>query len=62
MQEKLCSADREGNYVGEYESIIDAARANGIASPYNISAAINGRQKTCGGYLWEYKETNGGAM
>ena len=48
--------DLRGNYICTYEAITTAANENGIPSPYNISASINGRQKTCGGYIWRYAE------
>lgn len=37
-----------------YEGIHVAARSTGNAAS-NISAAILGKQKTCGGYIWKKK-------
>ena len=48
--------DLRGNFICEYPAISTAAEANNIASPYNISGCIRGRQKTCGGYIWRYAE------
>ena len=36
-----------------FESISEAARVKGLQRT-NISACINGKQRTCGGYHWEY--------
>lgn len=37
-----------------FNSIAEAARASGIKSPETISRCCNGKQKTAGGYHWEY--------
>lgn len=47
--------DLEGNKITEYNSICEAGRITGIHK-CNISACCRGRQKTCSGYKWEYKE------
>jgi group I intron endonuclease len=40
-------------------SIIEAGIAKGIKSPINISTVCRGKQKTCGGFHWEYIKTEG---
>lgn len=39
-----------------YNSIAEAARQLGIKNKSGISAAANGKMRTCGGYHWEYYE------
>lgn len=46
--------DDEGNFIQSYDSIKEAAEENGIQTPSNISAAISGKQKRCGGFRWRY--------
>ena len=48
--------DLEGNPVGEYISIAQAARTLGI-SRRSLSCAVWGAQKTAGGFKWKLKET-----
>ena len=46
---------RNGEFVKEYGSIVDAAKAIGLThSP--INHALSGRAPTAGGYKWKYKE------
>lgn len=44
----------DGTFIESYTKIKDAAIANNIKTPANIIAAIQGRQKRCGGYRWRY--------
>lgn len=44
----------DGKLLEVYDSIKEAAEANGIKSQANINAAIAGRQKRCGGFRWRY--------
>jgi group I intron endonuclease len=46
--------DANGRIICEYDAITTAAKENGIASPYNISGCIRGKQRTCGGFMWRY--------
>ena len=46
--------DKGGNIVNEFESITEAAQANKILHT-SIVNNIKGRSKTCGGYIYEYK-------
>lgn len=49
--------DLKGNFIGEYFSIVEAARAIGKESlKSNISAVCRGIRATAGGYMWKYKE------
>jgi hypothetical protein len=46
--------DLNDNFLKEWKGIKEAARTLNIKPP-NLSATLNGRQKTCGGYIWKYK-------
>lgn len=50
----ILKCDLNGSVLEEYEGIHVAARSTGNAAS-NISAAILGKQKTCGGYIWKKK-------
>lgn len=52
---KVIKFSKSGEFIQEYDAIVVAAKENNILSPYNITASINGRQRTCGGYIWKYK-------
>jgi len=56
LNTKRCKACRQetinGDVVGNFYSISQAGRETGI-EPKNISAAINGRHKIIGGYVWK---------
>ena len=47
--------DLNGNKLNEFSSITEAAKVLGTYMQ-NISAAVNGRQKTAVGYIWRAKE------
>ena len=42
---------KDGDFVAQYKSLMDAERATGIRSG-GISACINGRKPSAGGYIW----------
>lgn len=44
----------DGQFIESYSSITEAALKNNIKTKANISAAIAGRQKRCGGFRWRY--------
>lgn len=46
--------DLNGNFIKEWKGMKEAARTLNIKPP-NLSATLNGRQKTCGGFIWKYK-------
>ena len=46
--------DKSGNIIADYKSLQDAARATGLFTT-NISACCRGKIKTCGGFVWKYK-------
>lgn len=48
--------DRQGNFIAEFESLMDAERKLGICSQ-NICSVLKGRTKTAGGYIFRYKTT-----
>lgn len=48
--------DKTTNLIIEsYPSISEAAKANGIEKPSNISLVCKKKRKTCNGYKWAYK-------
>lgn len=47
--------DKYGNFIAEYPSVLDACEKCGIWKG-GISCVLKGKQKTSGGYIWEYKE------
>jgi len=47
--------DLEGTEICQFNSIAHASRATGI-SRRSLSCALNGAQKTAGGYRWMLKE------
>lgn len=47
--------DLSGNYINQFSSSKEAARALG-RSQGNISLAANGKRKTAYGYIWSYKK------
>jgi len=46
--------DLEGNFIQEWESIAEANRKLNIAQG-NICKILKGKWKTCGGFIWKYK-------
>lgn len=46
---------KEGKIVANYKSVSDAVRCTGIMQG-NLSSCLNGRRKTCGGFMWKYKK------
>lgn len=46
--------DREGNFIAEYESGVEAERITGIHSS-DISQCCSERYKTAGSFIWKYK-------
>lgn len=50
----IIQKDKDGNIVFEFKSISEAARANNVL-PTSIANNLKGRSKTCGGYIYEYK-------
>lgn len=55
LNKKIIQRDKNGNILNEFNSITEAA--NTIKIKFNsISNVLNGRTKTSGGYIWEYKK------
>lgn len=52
-RKRVLQLDLYGNIVGVYESIIEASKKTGLGR-CNISNALIGRVRTCGGYQWLY--------
>lgn len=47
--------DKNGNIINEFDSIFMAAQYINRDNS-SISKCCKGKQKTCGGYMWKYKE------
>lgn len=45
---------KNGNIINIYKSVSEAVRQTGIMQG-NISSCLTGKRKTCGGYVWKYK-------
>jgi group I intron endonuclease len=52
---QIVQMDFDGNYITEYNSIIDAAKITGI-NPSDISACCRGVIKSAGNFLWLFKK------
>ena len=50
----VMKCDLEGNVIGEYISIMEASRQNGI-SHKTIRSALVHKSKTRKGFVWKYK-------
>ena len=48
--------DKDGKFIAEYQSVLEAGRLCRIWKG-GISTVLKGRQRTAGGYVWKYKET-----
>lgn len=51
---EIIQYDLNGNFIKEWKGVKEAARILNIKPP-NLSATLNGRQKTCGGFIWKFK-------
>ena len=47
--------DFQGNFISEFESLMEAERKLGISAS-KVCDCCRGRRKTAGGYRWAYKE------
>lgn len=45
--------DLDGTVLRRFESINHAARFTGLSQP-NLSKTVNGKNKSCGGFLWRF--------
>ena len=54
LSKPIIQIDLEGNIINQYPSIKEAARYNNLFHS-NISKVLLGKNKTCGGYIWKYK-------
>lgn len=54
LSKPIIQIDLEGNIINQYHSIKEAARYNNLFHS-NISKVLLGKYKTCGGYIWKYK-------
>jgi len=50
-----------GDYIQEFASIADAGKAIGV-SKGNIWHCCEGTRKSCGGYVWKYKDMENDSM
>ena len=47
--------DKDGKYISEYGSILEASRSLGLQNG-KISMCCKGKRNSCGGFRWKYKE------
>lgn len=57
MSRIIIQTDLEGNFIKEWNSIISALKELNMSSG-SIGECLRGKNKTAGGYKWEYKQTN----
>ena len=55
LSKPILQFDLEGKLINEYPSINEVERQTGFKNP-NICKCLKGKTKTCGGFLWKYKE------
>lgn len=55
VRRSVVQLDLDGNYVNEYDAVVDASRAIGSKASL-ISACCKGKAKTAYGFKWVYKE------
>lgn len=53
----VCQYDLQGKFIAEYPSVCEAWRATGVYEQ-GITHTCNGRQFSCKGYIWKYKNVN----
>lgn len=51
-RKSICQYDLHGNFIKNYDSLMQASSENNI-SIGNISSVINGKRKMAGGYIWK---------
>ena len=52
---KILQFSKEGEFIAEYPSLVEAERQTGC-NRGNICQCCKGKYKTCGGFIWKYKE------
>lgn len=52
-KKKIRQYDKNGKFINQYNSIIEASKITG-ANATHISLCAKGKNKTCGGYIWKY--------
>lgn len=57
---KVNQYDKNGNFIKTHKSIASASRELNIKSNYHISYCCKGKEKSCGGYIWEYYDKGRG--
>ena len=53
---KICQYDMKGNFLQEYDSVIQACKINKFNSPQNIRSCCQDKTQSAYGYKWSYKE------
>ena len=56
-EREILQFDTGGSFIREYKSIMEIYRTLGY-DPSSIVKCCKGKQKTCNGYVWRYKNTN----
>ena len=52
---RILQFSKEGEFIAEYPSLVEAERQTGC-NRGNICLCCKGKYKTCGGFIWKYKE------
>lgn len=55
LSKKVVQLSKDLNIISSYASIWEASKITGYDNS-GISKACNGKQKTCGGYIWKYAD------
>lgn len=53
LRKNIIQKDLEGNFIKQWNGIIRASKELNLDSR-GLSHVLNGKQKTCGGYIWEF--------
>lgn len=54
-EKEVLQFTKDGELISEYKSANEASRKSGL-SLGNIGSVCRGERKTCGGFVWKYKE------
>lgn len=53
---RIIQIDKDGNVIGEFYGVYEAARKLGYKTPGRIGDVCRGQRKTAYGYIWKYIE------
>ena len=55
LKKPILQFSKYGEFIAEYNSVMEAERHTGCHNQ-SICYCCKGKRKTCGGYIWKYKE------